>query len=61
MYLSNASLPDCIYLLWQRQIFTPLVHLWFLGVSAGNVLGQVGPAIMVYFGAKQLFELRGWR
>jgi len=29
----------------------------FLSVSAGNVFGQVGPAIMVCFGEKQLFEL----
>lgn len=28
-----------------------------LGVSAGNILGQVGPAIIVYFKKRPLFEL----
>lgn len=55
-----TPLCQTVYLLWQRQTFTPLVSLWFLGMSAGNVLRQ-GPAILVYFGVKQLFELRGWR
>lgn len=28
-----------------------------LGVSAGNILGQVGPATIVYFEKRPLFEL----
>lgn len=33
----------------------------FLVVSVDNVFGQVRSVIMVYFGARQLLELRGWR
>lgn len=31
----------------------------FLSLSAGSVFWIVGPAIMVYFGARQLFKLGG--
>lgn len=31
--------------------------VWVSGVFIDNVLGQVGPAMMVCFGVRQLFEL----
>ena len=40
-----------------ETIFQQPTEFGFLRVSAGNVLGQVGPAIMVFLGARQLLEL----
>ena len=57
VHLSNqAPLPDFIGLLWQRQFFTSWLGLGFLVCRlAGNVLGQLGPGIIFYSGARQLF------
>ena len=45
-----------------ETVFHQQVQFGFLGVSSGNVLRQVAPAIMVYLRASLLFELwgQGW-
>lgn len=49
-HLSNQdTLPDLAGLLWWRWFFTSELSLGFW-VFAGNVLEQVGWAILVYFG-----------
>ena len=51
---NGVPLPDFTYFTSQKQFIS---QLRFLGMSAGNILGQVRPAIMVYLGARQLFKL----
>lgn len=56
-HLNNRfALIDFIGLLWQTVLHQSAQFL-FLGTSAGNVFGQVGSAIVVYFGVRQLLEL----
>lgn len=49
-----AHLTDFIGLLWQR--LHQSAQSGFLGVIPGNDLGQVGPAIMIYFRARQVSD-----
>ena len=50
LYISviQTSLPDFIDLL-SETVFHQSVLFGFLGVSAGDILGQVGPAVEIYF------------
>ena len=41
-----------------ETVLHQLVQFGFLDMSPSNVLGQVEPAIRVYFGVRQLFKLR---
>lgn len=42
-----------------ETILNQSVQFEVQGMFAGNILGQMGSAIMVYFGVRQLFELWG--
>ena len=56
IHLSKCSLPDFAGSLWLRPFLSNKPSFGFLDVAADNVLGQVGPVVRVYFGARQLFE-----
>lgn len=59
-HLSNGDpLPDFTGFCFGRESSHQSAQFGFLGMSAGNVLGQVEPTIMVYSGARQLFEFCG--
>lgn len=58
MYLSNRISFSRPYKFVLADIFLYCsAQFGFLGVSAGNVLRQEEPAIMVYSGARHMFHL----
>ena len=51
-----SSFRHCVYILLEI-ILHQLVQIGFLDRYPGNDLGQAEPAIRVYFGVRQQFEL----